>query len=119
MKCDNGNGIRIRQAPESRYHNGYSIWRGVGKDLQCESSYDKDRDFCFRIRTERDDKGVIVKAWYGKIYGDMKIWAGENYSVNGVSFLYYLNPTSLDRNLEWDMKTNLCPNPGSLGQLQP
>ena len=59
------------------------------------------------------------KAWYGKIYGDMKIWAGENYSVNGVSFRYYLNPNPLDRNLEWDMKTNLCPNPGSLGQLQP
>ena len=119
MKGDRGNGIRIRQAPESGYQNDYSIWRGVGKDLQCESSYDKDRDFCFRIRTERDAQGVITKAWYGKIYGDIKIWAGCNYSVNGVKLLYYLNPTSLDRNLEWDMKTNLCPNPGSLSMPQP
>ena len=26
-----------------------------------------------------------------------------------------LNPTPLDRNLEWDMKNNLCPNPGNVG----
>lgn len=119
IKCDDKSGIRIRQAPESGYLSEYSIWHGVGKDLQFESSHNKDRDFCFRIRTECNDQGSISKAWYGKIYGDMKIWAGENYSVNGVSFRYYLNPTPLDRNLEWDMKTNLCPNPGSLGQLQP
>lgn len=24
-----------------------------------------------------------------------------------ISFFYYFNPTSLDRNLEWDMKKNL------------
>lgn len=119
IKCDDKNGIRIRQAPESGYLSEYSIWHGVGKDLQFESSHNKDRDFCFRIRTECNDQGSIIKAWYGKIYGDMKIWAGENYSVNGVSFRYYLNSNPLDRNLEWDMKTNLCPNPGSLGQLQP
>ena len=119
IKCDDKSGIRIRQAPESGYLSEYSIWHGVGKDLQFESSHNKDRDFCFRIRTECNDQGSISKAWYGKIYGDMKIWAGENYSVNGVSFRYYLNPNPLDRNLEWDMKTNLCPNPGSLGQLQP
>ena len=123
IKCDDKSGIRIRQAPESGYLSEYSIWHGVGKDLQFESSHNKDRDFCFRIRTECNDQGSISKAWYGKIYGDMKIWAGENYSVNGVSFRYYLNPNPLDRNLEWDRVNNLCPNPGdvghSVGERQP
>ena len=39
--------------------------------------------------------------------------------VAAPSFMYYLNPKPLDKNLEWDMKTNLCPNPGSLNQKQP
>ena len=39
--------------------------------------------------------------------------------VAAPSFMYYLNPTSLDRNLEWDMKTNLCPNPGPLSYPMP
>ena len=33
-------------------------------------------------------------------------------NFEGVGFLYYLSPTPDDRNLEWDMKNNLCPNPG-------
>ena len=37
---------------------------------------------------------------------------GHERRLLDVEFLYYLNLTPLDRNLEWDMKTNLCPNPG-------
>ena len=29
----------------------------------------------------------------------------------GFEMAYYITPTRLDRNLEWDMKTNLSPNP--------
>jgi hypothetical protein len=36
-----------------------------------------------------------------------------------VRFLYYLNLTPLDKNLEWDMKTNLCPDPGWLNDRLP
>ena len=39
--------------------------------------------------------------------------------VISVRFLYYLNPAPLDRNLEWDMKTNLCPNPGLVNKPRP
>lgn len=35
------------------------------------------------------------------------------------SRLYYFNPESLDRNLEWDMKNNLCPCPGDIGAPKP
>ena len=63
-----------------------------------------------------------LRGWPKLDDDDNPVWEHsdfKNYSVNGVSFRYYLNPNPLDRNLEWDMKTNLCPNPGSLGQLQP
>ena len=36
-----------------------------------------------------------------------------------VEFLYYLNLTPLDRNLEWDMENNLCPGSRLFGQFQP
>ena len=44
--------------------------------------------------------------------------AGRNV-FDGFEMAYYLNPTPLDRNLEWDMKTNLCPDPGNLGERRP
>ena len=44
--------------------------------------------------------------------------AGRNV-LDGFEMACYLNPTPLDRNLEWDMKMNLCPNPGDIGNPQP
>lgn len=49
-----------------------------------------------------------------KIYGDFNIK-----DVEGVEFLYYLNPTPNDRNLEWDMKNNLCPTQERIHNPQP
>ena len=96
-------GIRLRTAPEE----GYS------SDITCFSEYngrktsnrDKNRCYYFRIRTKRNEKGEIVSAYYGKIYGDIGL--SKEYQMP--EFLYYLNTTPLDRNLEWDMKNNLCP----------
>ena len=50
-----------------------------------------------------------------------KVEEGEfpQLSLIGAKFLYYLNPKSLDRNLEWDMKTNLCPTAGKHESRQP
>ena len=39
--------------------------------------------------------------------------------IISVRFLYYLNPTPLDRNFEWGVKTNLCPDSGNLGERRP
>ena len=92
------------------------------KDLKHASHFDKRRNFAFRIRTRRDGNGKITSAYYGKIYGDInfkKLFGVDTEAVAAPSFLYYLNLTPNDRNLEWDMKTNLCPNPGKIGQFQP
>ena len=102
--------LRIRTAPEDGYRPDYLCWTGRNRKLEYVGSYDENRCFCFRIRTRRDDRGRIVEAYYGKIYGDILMYTGYNFIVCGVKFLYYLNPTPLDRNLEWDRKTNLGPD---------
>ena len=65
----------------------------------------------FRVRTVLDDKGDIVNARYGKIYGPVE-YGEEEQGGGGVRFIYYLNPTDNDRNLEFDPSRNLMPNPG-------
>ena len=102
--------LKIRTAPEEGYVPSYLCWKGRNLKLEQETNYDENRCFCFRIRARRDENGRIVEAYYGKIYRDISF----NFSTNplvpvaAAHFFYYLNPTSLDRNLEWDRKTNLC-----------
>ena len=94
-----------------------AVIKGVCPEEYTES--DPKRCYCFRVRSQFDEKGNMISAIYGKIYGDFKFDGFDKKGLTSIEFLYYLNPTPLDRNLEWDMKTNLCPNPGSLGQKQP
>ncbi len=119
-------GIKFRAAPSSGYVHGKKLCLGYRKCVmgpnvfgKYYSDCDENRCYCFRIRSKYDDKGKLVEAYYGKIYGDFKFSGHLKLGFDGVEFCYYLNPTSLDRNLEWDMKNNLCPNPGLLGQPQP
>jgi hypothetical protein len=114
-------GIKIRAAPLEGYKADYLVTKGKDKSVKYFTSSNPDRNFAFRIRTKKDKNGKIVSAYYGKIYGDIEIKKPYTVevSVAAPSFMYYLNPKPLDRNLEWDMKTNLCPNPGFLGQKQP
>lgn len=115
-------GIKIRMANDD--FSSCQIVRSRGKrkiirpkfpnEWNCEyySNYNKSQCYKFRVRSRYDEKGNLKKAYYGKIYGDFEIQGDEKRGITSISFLYYLNPTSLDRNLEWDMKTNLCPEPG-------
>ena len=103
----------IRTAPESGYGKSYKIWHSIDDAYQHQESRDVNRHFCFRIRTRKNEKGEIIEAYYGKIYGDIGTVADKK-NLYGVTFLYYLNMKPNDRNLEWDMKNNLCPNPGNV-----
>ena len=112
MKVRPGDELKIRTAPEEGFAQERVCWTGVEKDLQRVRSYDKDRCFCFRIRTRRNDKGEIIEAYYGKIYGDIRMLAKCTpfVPVAAVRFTYYLNSKNLDRNLEWN-RQNLCVDP--------
>ena len=119
VPCSDSAGLMIRTAPQDGYRNEYLCWKGRMSDLKYASHFDKRRNFAFRIRTRRDENGKITSAYYGKIYGDInfkKLFGVDVEAVAAPSFLYYLNPTPLDRNLEWDMKNNLCPKPGKVGR---
>ncbi len=108
-------GIKLRIAPVDGFGNSLTRWRGwFGGGDGTKTDSDKNRCYAFRIRTEYDENGKIKSAYYGKIYNDFDIS-----SLEGVRFLYYLNPKSNDRNLEWDMQSNLCPKPGDIGQPRP
>ena len=107
-------GIKLRVAPETGYDAERICWRGRMTRTEYKDNFDEDRCYYIRIRTELDESGNVRNAIYGKIYGDFKLEDKKN-GIKDVSFLYYLNPTPNDRNLEWDMKNNLCPKPGDIG----
>ena len=72
-----------------------------------------------RIRSRYDESGKLAEAYYGKIYGDFDFDYNEDLGLTKVRFLYYLNLTSLDKNLEWGRKNNLCANPERMVPKKP
>jgi hypothetical protein len=72
--------------------------RAPGKPI--ETNRDPNHNYYFRVQTKIDDRGNIVSAHYGKIYGDF------------MEFKYYLNPTPNDHNVEFNPKQNLITNLG-------
>ena len=71
---------------------------------------DDDANYYLRIRTKLDDKGNVVSALYGKIYGDV-CFANRG----DLTFTYFLNPISNDRNVEFNPERNLFGNPVQWG----
>lgn len=119
-------GIKLRNAPEAGYGktivNRFGVKRKIVGPNVNEAEYsdsNPNRCYYFRIRSRFDDKGNLVEAYYGKVYGDFNFHGRWDLGFRGVDFLYYLNPKSLDRNLEWNMKTNLCPTAGKHESQQP
>jgi hypothetical protein len=93
-----------REAPETGYDS--TLKTTLTSDSHgYHPSASAEQGYFFRVRTvERD--GKIVSARYGKIKGGLQL-APSNSKTCKVNLTYYLNPTSLDRNMEWDTKRNL------------
>jgi len=95
-----------REAPEAGYLaklEAHHIWSmsPLGTNIT-DTSKGVDGYF-FRVRTVKQGS-QITSALYGKITGGIGV--GPNEGKNGyISFTYYLNPTSLDRNLEFSGNT--------------
>lgn len=113
--------LKWRMAPEGGYEREYICERTTPEDLQVKVNWDGDQCHCFRIRVRKDSNGEIVEAHYGKIYKGIKFnfEHGPTRRISGVGFEYYLNLTSLDRNLEYDQKHNLNPKMRNNYQFAP
>ncbi|MBQ3343109.1 MAG: hypothetical protein IJG84_14510 [Kiritimatiellae bacterium] len=114
-------GVFIRTAGVDGYAKSFRKSAGrrkkiVGPNVYGENYSDVNADAChvFRIRSKFDEQGNLKEAYYGKVYGDFQLRGTWKDGCDGVSFLYYLNPTPNDRNLEWDTKNNLCQKPGDV-----
>lgn len=118
-------GVRLRTAPETGYVRQTTVRCGLRKKLvppnvygESYSESDPDRGYYFRIRSQFDDKGRLIGAYYGKVYGDFLVGCRLKEGCS-VEFLYYVNPNSLDRNLEWDCQSNIFPEIGRCTDSQP
>lgn len=102
-----------RSAPEDGYAAPHLI-RFVNRDPRtgkiAEKSFDMNKThegYFFRVRTV-EENGRLIAANYGRITGDIGISPHDTKTCM-IMFTYYLNPTSMDRNMEWDPKRNLLP----------
>jgi len=95
----------VYKAPSGGYQSEikFAFVTTTDKDLKVEKLGDTEY-LIFRVRTVLDDKGNIVSARYGKIYGPIEFGVGKEHCVR---FTYYFNPTANDRNLEFDLSRNL------------
>lgn len=108
-----GSALRLPPlAPENGYATN-AVKRVIKDQNGLRSDIREDQNYFFRIRTKKDDKGNIISALYGKIYGDFQF--DERGSV---TFMYYLNPTPNDRNVEFDPSKNLFKNLSPLEEVQ-
>lgn len=91
------------EAPAEGYMAEWKLRRQRnGPDESEQTTFDHKAGYYFRVRTELDKDGKVVKALYGKIYGDF------------FDMIYYVNPDGT-RNIEFDPKQNLL-KPGNNGK---
>lgn len=98
-----------RQAPDAGYQPTWHQEFGTPNKLYRIPDIEKQK-FFFRVRTVEKD-GKIVSALYGKLWEGFQIGA-ENPKKFVIRLSYYLNPTPLDRNMEFDLKRNLLKKVG-------
>ena len=65
--------------------------------------FPEDRNYFFRVRTRKNERGEIISALYGKIHGNIGF-----HTAGQIGFTYYLNPRENERNLEFDRAKNLA-----------
>jgi hypothetical protein len=95
--------------PDEGYTEFLSFLQGNSKERGQYGMSDKSANYFIRVRTVLDDRGAVVSALYGKIYGGIEFFPVSSKTAK-IRFTYYLNPVSNDRNIEFDPKRNLFTN---------
>jgi len=88
------------EAPEDGYVSEWNLERTRrGPKVMEQTNYDETGGYFYRVRTVLDKDGKVVKALYGKIYGEIFF-----------NMVHYLNPEGT-RNMEYDPNRNLLNPP--------
>ncbi len=111
-----GEFIWHRLSPEGGYVSSYEQENGMPrKHYEIPTAPEvhdlddvKKQKFYFRVRTV-EKNGKIVSALYGKLSAGFEMRIPNEQEVR-IVLNYYLNPTALDRNMEFDLKQNLFTN---------
>jgi hypothetical protein len=99
-----------RFAPEDGYVSKLEKRFGrPAEDKTLDTGVREDQNYFIRVRTVTDENHKIKSAYYGKIIGDISCDV-INSKTGYIQFTYCLNPTSLDRNMEFDPNRNLFGN---------
>ncbi len=94
-----------REAPADGYISSFSTSLKSNPKTGFQSTATEQQAFFFRVRSKVVN-GKLVSALYGKISGGFQI-TPDGPNTTSIKMTYYLNPNSLDRNLEWDVSRNL------------
>jgi hypothetical protein len=97
-----------RFAPESGYLPSLDVRNAMFPQAQNRkpiNTHDENKTYFFRVRTVKQGD-QIVSALYGKINSGINL-EPRGAKICDFGFIYYLNPKSNDRNLEWDPTKNL------------
>jgi hypothetical protein len=112
MPADIHGGSELRsshEAPAAGYGPSLSSLQGNSKERGQYGMTVEEKNYFFRVRTVLDERGQVVSCLFGKIYGGIEYFP-VSYKAAKLRFTYYLNPTSNDRNIEFDPKKNLFTN---------
>lgn len=93
-----------RFAPEGGYSNRWSLHQFETKEGSSPIQ-PINLNYFFRVRTKTNETGQIISAHYGKIRNAINFGVGGRNPT--LQMTYYLNPTSNDRNMEFDPSRNL------------
>ncbi len=101
-----------RKAPVTDYSHSKLDLRLIMEDAgyRREGQLGK-KGYFFRVRTELDETGEVVQAYYGKILGPIEygLSYGGKEPSGFLTMWLYLNPEPNDRNTEFDTQNNLVP----------
>jgi hypothetical protein len=103
--------------PHAAPADGYQARMQFGKSRTAReiqrSGIREGQNFIFRVRTELDEEGNIVRANYGKVHGPLEFgFASEDKWI--LIFSSYLNPEPNDQSIEFDLGKNLLKGLSSL-----
>ena len=105
--ADSGSALRLpRTAPAEGYESKLVASIAASESDPGHERAEANRSYFFRVRTVIDEGGKVKSALFGKIDGGFRLDA-INSKTCFVLFTYYLNPTSNDRNMEFNPQKNL------------